>query len=282
MIIQEINVADYVSVSKLTDYVINPYVGCPHACRYCYASFMKRFSAHEEAWGEFLDVKRCSKPLGAKRLEGKSVFMSSVTDCYNPWEEKFRVTRKILEELATIECELSITTKSDLILRDLDLLVERTKMFRRHSSLFEAQTVPQRCGIRVLSSINTLDEDFRADMDAASTIEARLATLRACHKSGIPTILFMSPIFPYVTDFRAIVDRAASFVDAFWFENLNLRPGYIDDILSYVHARFPKYYRAYLDIYKRGDYSYWGALKNQIEDYCAQKGVAYEIHFHYS
>ena len=117
MIEREIEVADYVSPSKLSDYVINPYVGCPHACRYYYASFMCRLTNHNELWGDFLDVKRCSKPLGKKRLTGKSVFMSSVTDCYNPLEAKYKVTRRILEELAPIECELSITTKSNRCFR---------------------------------------------------------------------------------------------------------------------------------------------------------------------
>ncbi|MBQ1864112.1 MAG: hypothetical protein II150_05935, partial [Thermoguttaceae bacterium] len=172
MIEREIQVADYVSPSKLGDYVINPYVGCPHACRYCYASFMKRFTNHEEPWGEFLDVKHCAKPLGAKRLEGKSVFMSSVTDCYNPLEAKYGVTRRILEELAPIECRLSITTKSDLLLRDLDLLEARTGMFRRATFAFDGEEESKR-GILVASSINTLDEEFRAEMDSASPIERR-------------------------------------------------------------------------------------------------------------
>ncbi|MBP5620452.1 MAG: radical SAM protein [Thermoguttaceae bacterium] len=280
MIEREIEVADYVSPSKLSDYAINPYVGCPHACRYCYASFMRRLTNHDELWGDFLDVKRCSKPLGKKRLTGKSVFMSSVTDCYNPLEAKYRITRRILEELAPIECELSITTKSNLLLRDLDLLRARTRLFRRPATLFDAVD-RERCGIRVVSSINTLDEDFREEMDRASTIAERLDMLETCRRAGIPTILFMSPIFPYVTDFRAIVDRAAPIVDAIWFENLNLRGGYKEDVLAYVRARYPQYYKGYLAIYQRDDVSYWLDLKEEIADYCERVGVSYQIMFHY-
>ena len=280
MVEREIEVSDYVSPSKLSDYVINPYVGCPHACRYCYASFMRRLTNRNELWGDFLDVKRCSKPLGKKRLTGKSVFMSSVTDCYNPLEAKYRVTRRILEELATIECELSITTKSNLLLRDLDLLKARTRLFQRPATLFD-ESSQDRCGIRVVSSINTLDEGFREEMDRASTIAERLDMLEKCRREGIPTILFMSPIFPYITDFRAIVDRAATIVDAIWFENLNLRPGYKEDILAYIHARYPQYYQGYLAIYQRRDLSYWLALKEEIADYCTRVGVSYQIMFHY-
>ncbi len=291
MIERFVDVADYVSPSKLTDFVINPYVGCPHACRYCYACFMKRFTNHLEPWGEFLDVKRCSKPLGAKRLSGKSVFMSSVTDPYNPAEARYGVTRRILEELAPINCELTITTKSNLILRDLDLLVERNKRFSQESQNDVLQersligdetrklTLP-RPKLRVVASINTLDEDFRADMDAASPISARLDVLKTCRERGIANALFMSPIFPFVTDVWAIIERAKSFVDQIWFENLNLRPGYKEDILAYIRARFPQYYADYLDIYRRGDRSYWDALKEQIIDFCENNGASYEIFFH--
>lgn len=274
---REIDVVDYVSKSRLSDYVINPYVGCPHACRYCYASYMRRFTSREDLWGNFLDVKRCSKPLGANRLTGKSVFMSSTTDCYNPAEARYRVTRRILEELAPIECELSITTKSRLILRDLDLLVPRTRMFQRNALLWRDEP---RYGARVLFSINTLDEDFRSDMDRASTIAERLDALQQCREAGIPTGLFMSPIFPYITDFRAIVDRASSFVDFFLFENLKLRAGYKEDVLAYIRARYPEYYKGYAKIYREGSSAYWDALREEIVDYCERKGVSYQMCFH--
>jgi len=293
MIERFVDVADYVSPSKLSDFVINPYIGCPHACRYCYACFMKRFTNHLEPWGDFLDVKRCSKPLGTKRLTGKSVFMSSVTDPYNPAEARYGVTRRILEELATIDCRLTITTKSNLILRDLDLLVERNERFsltsqincRQERSLLEVEESNRlsidRPRLRVVSSIITLDDEFRSDMDAASPISARLDALKTCKERGVSTVLFMSPIFPFITDFRAIIDRAKNFVDAVWFENLNLRPGYKEDILSYIRARFPEYYADYLDIYRRDDRSYWYALKEEITDYCENAGISYEIFFHY-
>ena len=92
----KIIVKDLVTKSNLpaSDYVINPYVGCPHGCRYCYACFMKRFTGHSEEWGSFIDIKQCDKPISQKKLQGKSVFLSSVTDCYNPFEEKYKITRK--------------------------------------------------------------------------------------------------------------------------------------------------------------------------------------------
>ena len=182
MIEKEVAVKDLVTKSNLpaSDYVINPYVGCPHGCRYCYACFMKRFTNHGEAWGSFIDIKRCDKPISKKKLQGKSVFLSSVTDCYNPFEEKYRNTRKILEQLISINCELNISTKSHLILRDIDLLKQCNNL-------------------KVSVSVNTLDEQFKNDMDHASSIMKRLETLEILHQNGIYTVLFMSPIFPGIT-----------------------------------------------------------------------------------
>jgi DNA repair photolyase len=57
MKIKEIHAKSILSRSKVCDYVINPYIGCQHACSYCYARFMKRFTGHQEAWGDFVDVK---------------------------------------------------------------------------------------------------------------------------------------------------------------------------------------------------------------------------------
>lgn len=70
---QIIEVKDYVTKSNLpaSDFVINPYVGCPHGCKYCYACFMKRFTKHDEEWGTFIDIKNCTKPISKKDWKAK-------------------------------------------------------------------------------------------------------------------------------------------------------------------------------------------------------------------
>lgn len=259
-----ITVRDYVTKSNLpaSDYVINPYVGCPHACKYCYACFMKRFTGHDEEWGTFLDIKQCDKPLSRKKLEGKSVFLSSVTDCYNRFEEKYRVTRSILEQLVEIDCRLGISTKSSLILRDLDLL--------------------KKCKCLTVSiSINTLDENFRQDMDKASTIEERLATLKTLHENGIYTILFMSPIFPGITDFQKIIEKSREYTDEYWFENLNLRGAYKKTILNYIDQNYPELNGLYREIYREGNLTYWEVLSEEIRKYCEEEKVRYINYFYH-
>ncbi len=257
-------VKDYVTKSNLpsSDYVINPYVGCPHGCKYCYASFMKRFTGHREAWGTFLDVKTCTKPISRKRLRGKSVFLSSVTDCYNPYEEQYGVTRQILTQLAEIDCSVSIATKSDLILRDIDLL----------------QRFPH---LTVSISINTADENFKNDMDRASSIADRLHALKVLHEHGICTVLFMSPIFPGITDFREIVELSAAYTDEYWFENLNLRGNYKEVILSYIADQYPHLRELYGEIYQKGNMAYWEHLAEDIEAYCGEHAIRHQNYFYH-
>ena len=77
MQIKTIEVKDYLVKSNIKgiDYTINPYVGCPHACKYCYASFMKRFTGHNEKWGKFIDIKICDKTISKKILNGKIIMV---------------------------------------------------------------------------------------------------------------------------------------------------------------------------------------------------------------
>lgn len=123
----EITARSIITKSNLpeADYVINPYTGCSHACRYCYARFMKRFTGHSEPWGSFVDVKLNAPdliPEKSGKYRGKSVFLSSVTDPYLPQEKNYGLTRQILERLIPLEPRLGIQTKSDLIVRDIDIL----------------------------------------------------------------------------------------------------------------------------------------------------------------
>ena len=264
MLVKEIKANDYLTKSNLpaSDYVINPYIGCTHGCKYCYASFMKRFTGHKEDWGDFVDIKLCDKKINLNKISKKSVFLSSVTDCYNQLEEKYKLTRHILEQLVNSDCYLSISTKSKLILRDIDIL-KRIK------------------NLSVSISINTLDEKFRCDMDNASTITERLDTLKKLHDNGIHTVLFMSPIFPYITEWKEIIEKSKNYVDEYWFENLNLRGQYKTHIMNYIKNNYPKYYDSYVEIYIKNNKEYWASLANEINNYCQKNNINYINYFYH-
>lgn len=225
-------------------YSVNPYVGCTHGCKYCYASFMKRFTGHTEPWGMFLDVKHWPDIKNPLKYAGQRVVIGSVTDGYLPQEEQFGNTRRLLEQLRGSGAEILICTKSDLVVRDIDLLKELGK-------------------VTVSWSINTLDEDFKNDMDSAASIRRRLEAMKQVYDAGVRTVCFVAPVFPGITDFETIFLRVKDQCDLVWLENLNLRGGFKKDILSYIREKHPALYPLYDAIYNNGDKSYFHALEQQ-------------------
>lgn len=259
-IIRQIDVRSVMTRSSLPvgGYSVNPYVGCPHACKYCYASFMKRFTGHTEPWGTFLDVKHWKPIDNPHKYDGQRVVIGSVTDGYNPYEKHFLRTRRLLEELQGSQAEILVCTKSDLVLRDVDLL----KQFPR---------------VTVSWSINTLDETFRADMDRAVSIERRLEAMREIYQAGIRTVCFISPIFPGITEVKAIIERVKDFTDLIWMENLNLRGQFKGTIMSYIREKHPELYPLYERIYNHRKTDYWQALEHEMAAYAAQHGFPYRV-----
>lgn len=257
-IIQKIEVKSVLSKSNLPvcEYSVNPYVGCPHACQYCYASFMKRFTNHPEPWGDFLDVKYWPDIKNPQKYAGKELFIGSVTDPYNPQEEVYERTRALLTQLQGSGAKISIATKSDLILRDLELI----------------KSFPN---ARVSWSINTLDETFREDMDKAVSIQRRLAAMKVFHDAGVRTTCFISPIFPGITDVKAIIQQVRTQCNLIWLENLNLRGGYKTIIMDYIQKKRPDLLPLYPEIYNKNDRRYWELLDAELKAWAAEIGLDY-------
>ncbi|NIM90615.1 MAG: radical SAM protein [Candidatus Aminicenantes bacterium] len=182
MIVKEIRASSILNKSKIYDYCLNPYTGCQFNCRYCYARlFIRRFSGHKEPWGEFVDVKINAPELLKKQVirarKGK-VWVSSVTDPYQFLEKKHELTRQCLKELAKSQFPVVIQTKSELVLRDLDLIQE-----------FE--------DIEVGFTITTDDERVAKLFEPhASPVKQRLMALEKIQAQGIRTFAFIGPILP--------------------------------------------------------------------------------------
>ena len=258
VLIRDVEAKEIMTRSSLPvgGYSVNPYVGCTHGCKYCYASFMKRFTGHTEPWGAFLDVKHWPAIRDAGRYRGQRVVIGSVTDGYLPQEERFRNTRKLLEQLRGSGAEILICTKSDLVTRDIDLLKELGK-------------------VTVSWSVNTLDENFRADMDKAVSIERRLAAMKQVYDAGIRTVCFIAPVFPGITDFEAIFHRVKDRCDLVWLENLNLRGGFKQDILDYIAEKYPHLVTLYDAIYRKGDKSYFRGLEQRAQRLAEEWGCPF-------
>lgn len=257
MKIKEIKVKSIITKSGLpdSDFVINPYIGCQHNCLYCYACFMKRFTNHQEPWGQFVDVKLNASDLikDMPCYKGKSITIGSVTDPYQPLELKYKITRKILEKLINFESNIYIITKSDIILRDIDIIK------KLHNCI-------------VAFSICTLDENVRKQLEPfASPIERRIKALKSLHHAGIKTVVFISPILPEVTDWKEIIDKTRDFTIEYWFENINLYPSIQENI---IHL-----YKKNNLSFTENNIEYWDSIEDEIRSYC--KDLKFSIYFHH-
>ena len=181
MNVKEIQYKTILSTSKVYDYVINPYVGCQHACSYCYARFMKRFSGHKEPWGQFVDAKINAADLLRSEINKKKrakVWISGVCDPYQPLERKYELTRKCLEILAQNDWPVVIQTRSPLVLRDMDIL--------KGARNFEV-------GLTITTADDAIRKLFEPN---APPIMERLRALDELHRSGINTYAMIAPVLP--------------------------------------------------------------------------------------
>lgn len=203
MRIKETFAKSILSKSQVYEYAINPYVGCSHSCKYCYAAFMKRFTGHSERWGEFVDVKINAPELLAKEIVKKRVgrvWVSGVCDPYQTVEKKYKLTKNCLEILVENGWPVTIQTKSPLVLRDSGIL-EKSK---------EAE---------VGFSITTAEERIRKLFEpGAPPIKERLDALDVLHSKGIKTFAMIAPVLPGA---GGLVKALADKVDYVLVDRLN-------------------------------------------------------------
>jgi DNA repair photolyase len=181
MIVREAPAKSILSKSKIYDWVVNPYTGCQHGCSCCYARFMKRFTGHQEPWGEFVDVKINAPQLLELEITKKKpgrVWVSGVCDPYQPLERKYQLTRRCLEILIRHRWPVAVQTRSPLVVSDIDLL-------KSAESLEVGMTVP------------TADEGIRKLFEPrAPTIPSRIEALDKLHRNGIRTFVMVAPMLP--------------------------------------------------------------------------------------
>jgi len=197
MNIKEVRARSILSESKVHDYAVNPYLGCEHSCTYCYARFMKRFTGHKEAWGEFIDIKTNAPSLleheaGKKRVG--LVWVSGICDPYQPIERRYELTRRCLKILINRNWPVVVQTKSPLVLRDIDLL--------RNSR-----------GIEVGLTITTADDEIRRIFEPkAPPIQERIKALEQLHSAGIKTFAMIAPLLPRIEGLAEQLSRKVDYV----------------------------------------------------------------------
>ncbi len=188
---------------------INPYVGCGHSCVYCYARFIKRFTGHTEEWGSFVDARTnivdiLKKQLKSSKYEGERIFIGTVTDPYQSIEKRYKLTRDMLKVLVDYKNSVSILTKSDLVLRDIDLLKKMKD-------------------VDVNFTITTFDEKWKklVEPNSSSTTQ-RLKAMKKLTREGITVLAMMGPYWPVFTDPEALFKEfKKAGVDHVFTESLN-------------------------------------------------------------
>lgn len=226
MIVSEINARTILSKSKVYEYTVNPYAGCQHGCSYCYARFMKKYSGHREAWGDYVDVKVNAPEILSKEINDKrpgGVWISGVCDPYQPLEKKYELTKRCLEILIEHNWSVTIQTRSPLVLRDIELLKKSPK-------------------IEVGMSVTTSDDNIRRLFEPyAPPIQERIRALGELHSAGIKTFAMIAPLLPKAEGLagaltgkveRVLVDRMNYHYADWVYRKYNLEKSWNDDYFS--------------------------------------------------
>ena len=213
VIAREVPCRSLLNRSGIQDYSFNCYTGCQHGCAYCYARFMQRFHPHEEAWGRFVDVKINAAEVlkrQLRRLPPGSVFTCSACDGWQQAEEHFQLTRRCCQLLLEAGFSLTILTKSQLVLRDLDIFVGKN--------------------VSLGVTITTPDEgQARLWEPAASSVAARVHVLKEAKAAGLATHVMFGPVLPGISDTPEAMQRLFALakdagVERIWTDTLNARP----------------------------------------------------------
>ena len=255
--------------SSISDYTLNCYGGCVHGCVYCYARYMERFYPHSEPWGDYVDIKLGileSLRRQLRRLPPGKVFLSSACDGWQPVEAQLGLTRKAAELLLEHGFSLRILTKSDLILRDLPLFVDR----------------PVKVGVSVSCVDDRLAELWEP---RAASPSARFDVVAKAHQMGIKAVVMFAPVLPFLSDspsqVEAVLVKSAEMgASEIWVDAFNLRPKVWESVRRLLRGHFPELehrYRALVfdeKMYAR----YRDSLRNRIVAAATRVGLSEMVH----
>jgi DNA repair photolyase len=226
---------------------LNPFVGCTHSCHYCYARAFYALGDHGNADEDFetrilvkvniAEVLR--RELRRPSWAGEQVALGSSTDCYQPVEGRYRLTRRVLEALRDARNPMSLVTKSPLVIRDVDILSDLAWSVK----------------VRLFVTVTTVDLDvWRAIEPGTANPWKRFEVMRRLNAAGVPTGLLLAPILPGITDSAASLnavmsaarDHGARFLGT---GTLRLAPDVKTHYFGFVREAFPgllaRYERAY-------------------------------------
>lgn len=252
MIVREVRVRRALTRSGLPDidYALNPYIGCSHGCIYCYARLYTGREEVREGWGEVVLVKINLIELLRREASGIRgvVGVGTVTDPYQPVEEEYGLTGESLKVLLRRGVRVSIQTKSGLVTRDRDILVENRGL------------------VDVGLTITTLDEGTARRLEPGAPPPAdRVRALEELSSAGVRTWIFYGPVIPGVNDGEEVVEElvglAASTGSILYYDSLHVKP--------FMLAPTHPLREAALSVRNYG----WGRFWRRLTEKCEKMGV---------
>lgn len=238
------------------DWSMNPYQGCEHGCSYCYARVTHEYWGYEAG----LDFERVImyKPdapqllqnfLKKKSWKGQPIMLSGNTDCYQPAEQKFKITRSLLQVMHEYKNPVGIITKNSLIERDIDILGEMAKDNLAAVNL----------------SVTTLNEQLRKRMEPrTSSSSNKLRTIERLATAGVPVKVMIGPVIPGLNshELPEIIEQAAN-AGANWASYIMVRlNGAVGDIFTdWLNKSYPDRAEKVLNLIKEIN---GGVLSNTI------------------
>ncbi|MDP2911095.1 MAG: radical SAM protein [Candidatus Omnitrophota bacterium] len=250
----------------LGEYVINPFMGCEFSCLYCYVRSNKVISRRPGEWGEYVDIRINAPDLLEKEIASKKpkcVLLGSTTDCFQPVEKKYAVTKRILETLNKHKVYYYILTRSPYITEYIDIL---KKGFCK----------------KIYFTINNIPPEAKNKLEPKSpAFELRFKAINKMLDEGIGVIPYFSPILPWISDFKDIFARFPK-SDSVEFEGLNMRLVNINDIISEIGLLYPNLKPDYGKLLSDRSFyeSFWAGIKKDIIREAIKAKRNYNIHIH--
>jgi DNA repair photolyase len=243
------------------EYQVDPYIGCEHNCYYCYVLNQAKTDWTREVLG-YQDIK---ERLGAE-LSGippQIIYMGWQTDPYQPCEQDCKQTRQVLELLLDRGFSASILTKSDLVLRDMDLLRQMPDAAVSVSVAFSDDN------IRRLFEYHTMDTG------------KRISALAELRPAGVGTSALICPIIPYITDAMDLVNKLEPHTEKIWLYGLSI----LDDsevnwqnIKRILEHNFPELSGKVEDVVFAKDHPYWLELRERLNALGDERPIDLSIH----
>jgi DNA repair photolyase len=255
-------------------WTVNPYRGCEFGCKYCYARYTHEYMDLDGADFEHkIFVKQDAGPIAARDLlsvaeRGELIAIGTATDPYQPAEREFGATRAILEQMANFEgLRLSITTKSNQVVRDVDVL----------------QQIARRSTLQINLTVTTHRTRLaRLIEPLAPRPDLRLGAVRTLRDAGLAAGVFVMPVIPGITDREEDLDAlalAARDAGAQWFSAnvLFLMSSAREQFFPFLEKKFPRLVRQYRQWYEHAGYapeSYRHEISQRISAIRTKYGLA--------